>query len=194
MSTPVQHRYDFVYLFVVTDVCLKRKVRNYGGLVHGEKPPYEIYVKERAVLNLQHARAYEALNLDPDPRKRKSKGKDRAEEDQNLTQWMCKNFYGVRTFGAVMSTGVDAGQVRGAVQMTVARSIDRIVAQEHRSPAARSRRSTRPRNSRVTTGPWAESLPFPTVSTAGSATSTPASLVRPVSATKTSRCSRRRSA
>lgn len=157
MSTPIQHRYDFVYLFdvtdgnpngdpdagnlprvdaetgqgLVTDVCLKRKVRNYVGLVHEEKPPYEIYVKERAVLNLQHERAYEALELDSDPKKRKSKGKDRAEEDRKLTEWMCKNFYDVRTFGAVMSTGVDAGQVRGAVQMTVARSIDRIVSQEH---------------------------------------------------------------
>jgi CRISPR-associated protein Csd2 len=157
MSAPIQHRYDFVYLFdvtdgnpngdpdagnlprvdaetgqgLVTDVCLKRKVRNYVGLVHGEQPPFEIYVKERAILNKQHERAYEALKLDPDPKKRKSKGKERADEDRKLTEWMCQNFYDVRTFGAVMSTGVDAGQVRGPVQMTVARSIDRIVSQEH---------------------------------------------------------------
>src|SRR5918992_4652692 len=115
----IQNRYDFVLLFdvkdgnpngdpdagnlpridaqtghgLVTDVCLKRKVRNYVGLVHEEKPPYEIYVKERAVLNQQHTRAYEALKLDPDPKKRKSKGKERADEDQKLTEWMCKNFY-----------------------------------------------------------------------------------------------------
>jgi CRISPR-associated protein Csd2 len=157
MSAPVQHRYDFVYLFdvadgnpngdpdagnlprvdaetgqgLVTDVCLKRKVRNYVGLVHGEKPPFEIYVKERAILNLQHTRAYVEEKVELDPKKRKTKGKERAEEDDRLTAWMCKNFYDVRTFGAVMSTGVNAGQVRGAVQMTVSRSIDRIVSQEH---------------------------------------------------------------
>lgn len=155
MSTPIQHRYDFVYLFdvtdgnpngdpdagnlpridpetgqgLVTDVCLKRKVRNYVGLVHGEQPPYEIYVKEKAILNQQHERAYKALNLDP--KSRKSKGKDKAEEDQKLTRWMCDNFYDIRTFGAVMTTEVNCGQVRGAIQMTVARSIDPIVSQEH---------------------------------------------------------------
>lgn len=157
MSTPVQHRYDFVYLFdvtdgnpngdpdagnlprvdaetgqgLVTDVCLKRKVRNYVGLVHGEKPPYEIYVKERAILNKQHERAYIEEKVEVDPKKRKTKGKERAEEDARLTAWMCRNFFDVRTFGAVMSTGVDAGQVRGPVQMTVSRSISPIVSQEH---------------------------------------------------------------
>lgn len=155
MSTPIQNRYDFVYLFdvtdgnpngdpdagnlpridaetgqgLVTDVCLKRKVRNYVGLVHEEKPPYEIYVKEKAILNNQHARAYAALSLDP--KKRETKGKEKAEEDKKLTSWMCQNFYDIRTFGAVMTTEVNAGQVRGAVQLTVARSIDPIISQEH---------------------------------------------------------------
>src|SRR5580704_11389631 len=127
MNIPLQQRYDFVYLFdvtdgnpngdpdagnlprvdaetgqgLVTDVCLKRKVRNYVGLAHEEKPPYEIYVKERAVLNLQHTRAYVAEGLEVDPKKRKSKGKERADEDERLTKWMCRNFYDVRTFGAV---------------------------------------------------------------------------------------------
>src|SRR3989441_13193715 len=64
---------------LVTDVCLKRKVRNYVGLVHEEKPPYEIYIKEKAVLNLQHDRAYKALSLDS--KKRETKGKDKADED-----------------------------------------------------------------------------------------------------------------
>lgn len=153
----ITNRYDFVYLFdvtdgnpngdpdggnlprvdpetgqgLVTDVCLKRKVRNFVSLLHGGKPPFEIYVKEKAVLNSQHERAYEALKLDSDPKKRKSKGKDREEEDRELTDWMCKNFYDVRTFGAVMSTGVDAGQVRGPVQFTLARSLDPVVSQEH---------------------------------------------------------------
>jgi CRISPR-associated protein Csd2 len=153
----IQNRYDFVYFFdvadgnpngdpdagnlprvdaetgqgLVTDVCLKRKVRNYVSLIHGGKPPFEIYVKEKAVLNAQHERAYEALKLDPDPKKRKSKGKDREEEDHKLTEWMCKNFYDIRTFGAVMSTGVDTGQVRGPIQLTLSRSLDPIVSQEH---------------------------------------------------------------
>ncbi|QDU88411.1 hypothetical protein Pla175_17870 [Pirellulimonas nuda] len=116
---------------LVTDVCLKRKVRNFVGLVHGEDPPYEIYVKEKAVLNAQHTRAYKALNLEPDAKKRKSKGKDRAEEDKQLTTWMCTNFFDIRAFGAVMSTGVNCGQVRGPIQLTLARSIDPIIAQEH---------------------------------------------------------------
>lgn len=151
----IQNRYDFVYLFdvadgnpngdpdagnlprvdaetgqgLVTDVCLKRKVRNYVGLVHGEQPPYEIYVKEKAVLNLQHDRAYKALSLEP--KARKSKGKDKAEEDRKLTAWMCGNFFDIRTFGAVMTTEINAGQVRGPVQFTVARSVSPIVSQEH---------------------------------------------------------------
>ncbi len=155
MNAPIQNRYDFVYLFdvtdgnpngdpdagnlprtdaetgqgLVTDVCLKRKVRNYVGTVHEEKPPYEIYIKEKAILNLQHNRAYTALSIDP--RKREAKGAAKAEEDKNLTRWMCQNFFDIRTFGAVMTTEVNAGQVRGPVQLTVARSIDPIVSQEH---------------------------------------------------------------
>ena len=114
---------------LVTDVCLKRKVRNYVGLVHGGQPPYEIYVKEKAVLNQQHERAYRALSLDPAARK--SKGKDKADDDRRLTQWMCANFFDIRAFGAVMTTQVNCGQVRGPIQFTLARSIDPIVPQEH---------------------------------------------------------------
>lgn len=116
---------------LVTDVCLKRKVRNFVGLVKGEHPPFEIYVKEKAILNKQHERAYQAIPggaeaLAGDDKKRK--GGDKVSEARD---WMCKNFYDVRTFGAVMSTGVNCGQVRGPVQLTFARSIDPIVAQEH---------------------------------------------------------------
>ena len=154
MNTPIQNRYDFVYLFdvtdgnpngdpdagnlpridaetgqgLVTDVCLKRKVRNYVALTHEEKPPYEIYIKEKAILNQQHNRAYVALSLDA--KKRETKGKDKAEEDRKLTAWMCQNFFDIRTFGAVMTTEVNAGQVRGPVQLTVSRSVDPIVSQE----------------------------------------------------------------
>ena len=142
-------RYDFVYLFdvtdgnpngdpdagnlprvdpetghgLVTDVCLKRKVRNYVGLVKEEKPPYEIYVKEKAVLNSQHERAYKALDKDP---------RNAKQPDVNDTRdWMCKNFFDVRAFGAVMTTGINCGQVRGPVQLAFARSIDPVVALEH---------------------------------------------------------------
>ncbi|MCL7489412.1 MAG: type I-C CRISPR-associated protein Cas7/Csd2 [Desulfobulbaceae bacterium] len=152
-TTPIKNRYEFVLLFdvkdgnpngdpdagnlpridpetgngLVTDVCLKRKVRNYVGLVHKEQPPYEIYVKEKAVLNRQHERAYKAFELKP-----ASKKLPKAEEDaRKITGWMCQNFYDVRAFGAVMTTEVNAGQVRGPVQFTFARSIDRIFTGEH---------------------------------------------------------------
>ena len=114
---------------LVTDVCLKRKVRNYVGLAHGEKPPYEIYVKEKAVLNQQHERAYVAEKLDP--KKRASKGKDKAEEDRRLTRWMCDNFFDIRAFGAVMTTDVNCGHVRGPIQFGIARSLHPIVTSEH---------------------------------------------------------------
>ncbi|CAE6688411.1 type I-C CRISPR-associated protein Cas7/Csd2 [Candidatus Nitrotoga fabula] len=117
-------------LGLVTDVCLKRKVRNFVGLVKGERPPFEIYVKEKAVLNNQHKRAYieigKAELLEGDDKKRK--GGDSVDQAR---QWMCRNFFDVRAFGAVMSTGINCGQVRGPVQLTFARSVDPIVALEH---------------------------------------------------------------
>lgn len=146
-------RYDFVYFFdvkdgnpngdpdagnlprvdpetghgLVTDVCLKRKIRNYVGLVHGEQPPYEIYVKEKAILNQQHDRAYHATKV------KANKGKlpkDLAQAQQ-VTDWMCQNFFDIRSFGAVMTTEVNCGQVRGPVQIGFARSISPIVSLEH---------------------------------------------------------------
>lgn len=153
------NRYDFVLLFdvkdgnpngdpdagnlprvdaetgkgLVTDVSLKRKIRNYVGLRKEEQPPFEIYVKEKAILNVQHARAYKGIDkedlLETDKKGHvKSKGKG---SNDDARQWMCRNFYDVRTFGAVMSTGVNCGQVRGPVQLTFARSVDPIVASEH---------------------------------------------------------------
>lgn len=113
---------------LVTDVCLKRKIRNYVGLKHGEQPPFEIYVKEKAVLNAQHERAYQALGIELSADDKKRKGGEKSEEAK---AWMCKNFYDVRTFGAVMSTGVNCGQVRGPIQLTFARSVDSIVSLEH---------------------------------------------------------------
>lgn len=154
MSNPVDRRYEFVLLFdvengnpngdpdagnmprldaetnlgLVTDVCLKRKVRNYVTLVKcdGGKPQqgYDIYVQEGVVLNNQHKRAYEALKIDPKDNKT---SRERAKE---LTQFMCREFFDVRTFGAVMMTEINCGQVRGPVQLGFARSIDPIVPQE----------------------------------------------------------------
>lgn len=116
---------------LVTDVSLKRKVRNFVGLVKGEQPPYEIYVKEKAILNQTHERAYVEIGaedqLKGDDKKRKGGG----DTVDLARKWMCKNFFDVRTFGAVMSTGVNCGQVRGPVQLTFARSVDPIVALEH---------------------------------------------------------------
>lgn len=156
MSDPIKNRYDFVIVFdvqdgnpngdpdagnlpridpetslgIVTDVCLKRKVRNYVEMIKGGHSPYEIYVREKAILNKQHERAYKAIGaeelLKGDEKKRK--GGDRVGEARS---WMCQNFYDIRIFGAVMSTGVNCGQVRGPVQMTFGRSVDPIVTLEH---------------------------------------------------------------
>jgi CRISPR-associated protein Csd2 len=111
---------------LVTDVCLKRKIRNYIELVKEDAEGYEIYVKEGAVLNAQHRRAYEALNIKPE-KKKLPKDQEKAME---LTRFMCQHFYDIRTFGAVMTTEVNCGQVRGPVQLNFARSIDPIVQQE----------------------------------------------------------------
>lgn len=153
----LNHRYDFVLLFdvkdgnpngdpdagnlprldaetghgLMTDVALKRKVRNYVGLVQGEQPPHEIYVKEKAVLNKTHERAYVAIGAEDELKGADKKRKGSGDTVDKARQWMCANFFDVRTFGAVMSTGVNCGQVRGPVQMTFARSIEPIVTLEH---------------------------------------------------------------
>lgn len=106
---------------LVTDVCLKRKVRNYVQLTRKNEPPYEIYVKEKAILNNQHERSYKALSLAE---------KDASSADK-AKSWMCTNFYDIRTFGAVMTTGVNCGQVRGPVQLSFARSYDAVTQLEY---------------------------------------------------------------
>lgn len=120
---------------LVTDVSLKRKVRNFVGLVKDCKPPHDIYIKEKAVLERTHRAAYEAIGataeLADDDKDGKKKRKGSAASVELARDWICKNFFDVRTFGAVMSIGVNCGQVRGPVQMTFARSIDPIVASEH---------------------------------------------------------------
>jgi len=152
MMSAIQNRYEFVFLFdvangnpngdpdngnmprietqtqlgLVSDVCLKRKVRNYVDLVKGGEPPFAIYMQERAILNNQHKKGYEALGIEPVPKKLPKK----EAEARDLTRWMCTNYFDIRTFGAVMTTDVNAGQVRGPIQMTFAQSIDPIVPQE----------------------------------------------------------------
>lgn len=106
---------------LVTDVCLKRKVRNYVGVSRQGQPGFDIYVAEKAILTNQQKKAYEALNLENKP-----------EHASEAKAWMCQNFYDVRTFGAVMSLKeYNAGQVRGPVQMTFARSVDPVLSSEH---------------------------------------------------------------
>lgn len=106
-------------LGIVTDVALKRKVRNYVDALKGNEERYKIYVQQGAILNNQHGRAYAALGKDPKAAKQA--------DIQEAKRWMCANFFDIRTFGAVMSTEVNAGQVRGPVQLTFARSVDPIL-------------------------------------------------------------------
>ncbi len=145
---PINNRYDFVFYFdvkdgnpngdpdagnlpridaetangLVTDVCIKRKVRNYVLMTKEEKAPFNIFIKEKAVLNNLIDEAHEDEEVSK---------KEKGDKTEAARMWMCKNYYDVRTFGAVMSTGKNAGQVRGPIQLTFARSVDQIVALEH---------------------------------------------------------------
>lgn len=148
VHTDPNRRHDFVFLFevsdgnpngdpdagnlprvdpetmqgLVTDVALKRKIRDWVDATRGDQERFKIYVQNKGIaLNDLHQRAYTAIGVKSTGTKQK-----RSEVDQART-WMCDNFFDVRTFGAVMSTGVNAGQVRGPVQLTFARSIDPIV-------------------------------------------------------------------
>ena len=161
MSEAIRNRYDFVILFdvengnpngdpdagnmpridpetglgLVTDVCLKRKIRNYVETVKEGEAGYQIYIQEKAPLNRMDKKAIEYVSLDPEDEKALKKAKkDDPELDVRLRDFMCRNFFDVRTFGAVMTTFVKAnlncGQVRGPVQLGFARSIDPIMPQE----------------------------------------------------------------
>ncbi|MGH7115741.1 MAG: type I-C CRISPR-associated protein Cas7/Csd2 [Stellaceae bacterium] len=112
---------------LVSDVCLKRKIRNYVELARANRPGFEIYMTERAVLNRQHQKSWSAEEITPDKEKIYSKLPKKEGDARRLTAWMCKNFYDIRTFGAVMTTEINAGQVRGPVQIAFARSIDPIL-------------------------------------------------------------------
>lgn len=158
MREPIQNRYEFVILFdvengnpngdpdagnmprvdpetglgIVTDVCLKRKIRNYVEAVKEDEAGYRIYVKDGVPLNRSDAEAYKALEVDE--KTVKEKKKNDPELDKRIRDWMCANFYDIRTFGAVMTTFVKAalncGQVRGPVQLGFARSVEPVLPQE----------------------------------------------------------------
>lgn len=158
MSEPIKNRYDFVLYYdvengnpngdpdagnmpridpetghgLVTDVCLKRKIRDYVETVKEGEARYEIYIKDGVPLNRRDKRAFDELGIDAGQIKKLKK--DDPQLDVKLRDAMCKLFYDVRTFGAVMTTfmknGLNCGQVRGPVQLTFSRSVDPIVPQE----------------------------------------------------------------
>lgn len=117
---------------IVTDVCLKRKIRNYVEMVKGDEAGYRIYIKENIPLNTQHKDAYIATETPiPTTDAERKAIRNNVAIIQELRQWMCANFFDIRTFGAVMNTDIPAGIVRGPIQMNFSRSIDPIVQQEY---------------------------------------------------------------
>lgn len=144
--TELKNRVDFVYVFdvqdgnpngdpdagnlprvdaetgmgLVTDVCLKRKVRNYVQVANNLEDGYDIFVKEKAVLNNEIDKAHEDATV-----------KNAKDKTAAARQFMCRKYYDIRTFGAVMSTGKNAGQVRGSIQLTFARSVNPVATAEH---------------------------------------------------------------
>jgi len=152
--TTLSNRYDFVLLFdvsngnpngdpdagnlprldpetnhgLVTDVCIKRKIRNYVEMIRGDSPGSRIYVQEGAILNERHREAYVAVRAGESKAKSDKKLSPKSDEEmEQLRDWMCANFFDVRCFGAVMSTGINCGQVRGPVQLSFAHSVEPIV-------------------------------------------------------------------
>jgi CRISPR-associated protein Csd2 len=152
--TPLENRYDIVFLFDVTngnpngdpdagnlprmdpetniglvsDVCLKRKIRNYAELAREGQSRYGIYVQEGSILNEQHRKAYIAERPGDEKTAKAAKLNPQGDEEaRRLTKFMCDNFFDVRSFGAVMSTGINCGQVRGPVQLAFARSVEPIM-------------------------------------------------------------------
>ena len=113
-------------LGLVSDVCLKRKIRNYVALAR-PAPGFEIYMRDGATLNVEHKRAYAAVAPEITKADELKKGPKEADKAQALTRWMCRNFFDIRTFGAVMTTSVNAGQVRGPVQIAFSRSVEPVL-------------------------------------------------------------------
>jgi len=112
---------------LVSDVCLKRKIRNYVALARSDAPGHEIYMRDGATLNNEHKRAWAAVSPETSKAEEFKKGPKDEGKARELTRWMCANFWDIRSFGAVMTTGVNAGQVRGPVQLAFATSIEPIL-------------------------------------------------------------------
>jgi CRISPR-associated protein Csd2 len=112
---------------LVSDVALKRKIRNYVALARQDEPGHEIYIRDGATLNVEHKRAWAAVMPEVKDAKELKQGPKDASKARDLTRWMCANFWDIRSFGAVMTTGVNAGQVRGPVQITFAASVEPIM-------------------------------------------------------------------
>jgi CRISPR-associated protein Csd2 len=166
MSEPIKNRYDFVLLFdvkdgnpngdpdagnlprldpetgegLVTDVCLKRKVRNFVQLTKSETPGFDVFVRERAVLNSLIGAAHEQKDV------KATKGGDKTDAAR---KYMCETYYDIRTFGAVMTTGKNAGQVRGPVQLSFARSVGQVVPLEHSLTVCAARKEEDPVESQI---------------------------------------------
>jgi CRISPR-associated protein Csd2 len=150
--TAIANRYEFVLLFdvengnpngdpdagntprvdpetghgLVTDVCLKRKIRNHVALTKEGASGFKIYIQEKAVLNRTNEEAYKAFELKSEAKKLPKN----IEDAQKVTGWMCANFFDIRAFGAVMTTEVNCGQVRGPIQLAFAKSVESIMPQE----------------------------------------------------------------
>jgi CRISPR-associated protein Csd2 len=113
---------------LVSDVCLKRKIRNYVELARKDEPGYRIYVTEGAILNEKHREAYAAVRSGDETVAKAAKLSPKSDAEMaQVRGWMCDNFFDIRTFGAVLSTGINAGQVRGPVQITFARSVEPVL-------------------------------------------------------------------
>jgi CRISPR-associated protein Csd2 len=166
----MNNRYDFIYLFdaqdanpngdpdagnlpridtetgegLITDVCLKRKIRDYIDLT-GQR---NIYVQSRAILNSRNNDAWEALSPDTPKNKRKDRPKEETKAEA-LRQWMCENYYDIRAFGAVMTNEINCGQVRGSIQMSFSRSIDPVVTAEHTLTVCAARKEDKPIDAQI---------------------------------------------
>jgi len=166
----MNHRYEFIYLFdckdanpngdpdagnlprvdtesgqgLMTDVCIKRKIRDYIDLTGLKK----IYVQSRAVLNSRNNDAWEVISPETAKKDRKDRPKDEQKAEE-LRQWMCKNYYDIRAFGAVMTNEINCGQVRGAIQISFSRSVDPLVTLEHALTVCAARKEDKPIDAQI---------------------------------------------
>jgi CRISPR-associated protein Csd2 len=166
----MNHRYDFIFLFdatdanpngdpdagnlprvdtesgqgLITDVCIKRKIRDFIQLSSRAK----IYVQSRAILNSRNNDAWEAVSPSTPKKERNDRPKDEAKAEE-LRQWMCRNYFDIRTFGAVMTNEINCGQVRGPVQISFSRSVDRISQAEHTISVCAARKEDKPIDAQI---------------------------------------------